>query len=104
MNKKEIKLLKISYKKENDGKIKERILMLIHSYEGKSSREVGKILQCDQKLVLYWKNRYEKKSLRLNKKRNGNSIYSASCAENSAQMGFQPARATTDILAESIWG
>ena len=63
MNKKEIKLLKISYKKENDGKIKERILMLIHSYEGKSSREVGKILQCDQKLVLYWKNRYEKKGL-----------------------------------------
>ena len=63
MNKKEIKLLKISYKKENDGKIKERILMLIHSYEGTSSREVGKILQCDQKLVLYWKNRYEKKGL-----------------------------------------
>ena len=58
MNKKEIKLLKISYKKERDGKIKERILMLIHSYEGKSSRGVGKILQCDQKLVLYWKKRY----------------------------------------------
>lgn len=59
MNKKEIKLLKVAHKKEKDGKVKERILMLIHSYEGKSSRNVGKILQCDQKLVLYWKNRYE---------------------------------------------
>ena len=63
MNKKEIKLLKVAYKKEKDGKIKERILMLIHSYEGKSSRDVGKIIQCDQKLVLYWKNRYEKEGL-----------------------------------------
>lgn len=58
MNKKEIKLLKIVYKKERDGRIKERILMLIHSYGGKSSRDVGKIIQCDQKLVLYWKKRY----------------------------------------------
>jgi len=63
MNKKEIKLLKIAYKKERDGKIKERILMLIHSYEGKSSRDVGKILQCDQKLVLYWKKRYVSEGL-----------------------------------------
>ena len=59
MNKNEINILKKAYKKEQDGKIRERILMLIHSYEGKSSREVGKILQCDQKLVLYWKKRYE---------------------------------------------
>ena len=35
MNNKEINILKKSYKKESDGKIKERILMLIHSYEGK---------------------------------------------------------------------
>ena len=60
MNKREINFLKRSYKKESDGKIKERILILIHYYEGKSSREVGKILQCDQKLVFYWKSRYEK--------------------------------------------
>jgi putative transposase len=63
MNKKEINFLKQTYKKERDGKIKERILMLIHSHEGKSSRDVGKIIQCDQKLVLYWKNRYEKEGL-----------------------------------------
>jgi len=38
MNKKELNFLKNVYKKEKDGKIKERILMLIHSYEGKTSR------------------------------------------------------------------
>src|SRR3989344_1681302 len=63
MNKKEINFLKKTYKKEKEAKTKERSLMLIHSYEGKSSRDVGKILQCDQKLVLYWKNRYEKEGL-----------------------------------------
>lgn len=63
MNKKEINFLKRYYKKERDGKIKERILMLIHSYEGKTSREVGEIVKRDQKLVLYWKNRYEKEGL-----------------------------------------
>ncbi len=63
MNKYRINSLKKTYKKEHDGKIKERILMLIHSYDGKSSREVGKIIQCDQKLVLYWKNRYEKEGI-----------------------------------------
>lgn len=63
MNKKKINFLKQTYKKESDGKIKERVLMLIHSYGGKSSRDVGKIIQCDQKLVLYWKNRYEKEGL-----------------------------------------
>jgi len=63
MNKKQIKLLRTIYKRERDGKIKERILMLIHSYEGKTSREVGQIVKCDQKLVLYWKKRYEKEGL-----------------------------------------
>lgn len=63
MNKKEITILKKSYKRENDGKIKERILMVRYSYEGKTSRDVGDMLQCDQKLVLYWKNRYEKEGL-----------------------------------------
>ena len=58
MNKKEINILKKDYKKESDGKIKERILMLIHSYEGKTSRNVGEILQCDHALVLFWKKRY----------------------------------------------
>ena len=63
MNKKEINFLKKTYKKEKEAKTKERILMLINSYEGKSSRDVGKIIRCDQKLVLYWKNRYEKEGL-----------------------------------------
>src|SRR3989344_3152660 len=63
MNKKETNILKKAYKKEDDGKIKERILMMRYSYEGKTSREVGEMLQCDQKLVLYWKNRYEKEGL-----------------------------------------
>ena len=59
MNKKEMNILKKTYKKEKDAKVKERILMLVHFYEGKSSREVGKIIQCDQKLISYWKKRYE---------------------------------------------
>lgn len=63
MNKKEVNILKKAYKKEDHIKVKERILMLIHFYEGKSSRDVGKIVQCDQKLVLYWKNRYEREDL-----------------------------------------
>src|SRR3989339_2193382 len=63
MNKKQINILKKAYKKEDNGKIKERILMVRYSYEGKTSREVGEMLQCDQKLVLYWKNRYEKEGL-----------------------------------------
>lgn len=58
MNTKEINILKNAYKKESDGKIKERVLMVRYSYEGKTSRNVGDMLQCDQKLVLYWKKRY----------------------------------------------
>src|SRR3989344_3583222 len=63
MNKKEIIILKKAYKKESDGKIKERILMLIHSYEGKTSRNVGEMLQCDHALVLFWKKRYSSEGL-----------------------------------------
>ena len=63
MNKKEIIILKKAYKKEVDGKLKERILMVRYYFEGKTSRDVGNMLQCDQKLVLYWKNRYEKEGL-----------------------------------------
>lgn len=58
MNKKEINILKKAYKKEGDGKIKERILMVRYSYEGKTSRSVGEMLQCDHVLVLFWKKRY----------------------------------------------
>src|SRR3989344_544153 len=61
MNK--LNILRKAYKTEDDGKIKERILMIIYTLEGESSRAVGKRLQCDQKLVLYWKTRYEKEGL-----------------------------------------
>lgn len=63
MNKKEEEFLKKAYKKERDVKIKERILMLIYTFQGESSREVGNRIQCDQKLVLYWKERYKKEGL-----------------------------------------
>jgi len=63
MNKKELNFLKSVYKKEKDGKIKERILMLIHSYEGKTSREVGQIVKRDHKTVLTWKRRYVSEGL-----------------------------------------
>lgn len=63
MNKKNIEILRKAYKKDGDAKVKERILMMIYSFQGESSRKVGKRLQCDQKLVLYWKNRYKKEGL-----------------------------------------
>ena len=58
MNKREINILKKAYKKESDGKIKERTLMVRYSFEGKTSRNIGEMLQCDHALVLYWKKRY----------------------------------------------
>lgn len=58
MNKKEINILKKAYKREDNGKIKERILMVRYSYEGKTSRNIGEMLQCDHALVLFWKKRY----------------------------------------------
>lgn len=58
MNKKEIDILKKAYKREDNGKIKERILMVRYFYEGKTSRNVGEMLQCDHALVLFWKKRY----------------------------------------------
>lgn len=63
MNKKEISILKKAYKKEIDGKIKERILMVRYSYEEKTSRNIGEMLQCDHALVLFWKDRYKKEGL-----------------------------------------
>jgi transposase len=63
MNNKQIKILKKSYKKEDNAKVKERILMLIYTFQGESSRKVGDRIQCDQKLVLYWKKRYENEGI-----------------------------------------
>src|SRR3989344_5783547 len=58
MNKKKVEFLKKKYKKEKNAKVKERILMLIYTFQGESSRSVGDRIQCDQKLVIYWKKRY----------------------------------------------
>lgn len=58
MNIKEISLLKKAYKKETDGKIRERILMVRYTYEGRTLRSIGEMLQCDHALVIFWKKRY----------------------------------------------
>lgn len=63
MNKREIKVLKKSYKKEKDAKVKERILMMIYIYQKDTLRDVANKLNCDHKLVLYWKRRYLSKGL-----------------------------------------
>ena len=58
MNKKEINILKKAYKKETDGKIKERILMVEFTFKGESLRAIAERMHCDHKLVLYWRKRY----------------------------------------------
>jgi len=63
MNKKEIKFLKNAYKKEKDGKIRERILMNVYILQEENIRNIGERLNCTHPLVLYWKNRYEKEGL-----------------------------------------
>jgi transposase len=63
MNKKEIKLLKITYKKESDAKIRERILMNIYVLQGENVREIAERLNCTHPLVIFWKHRYEKEGL-----------------------------------------
>ena len=59
MTSKHIAVLKKAYKKEKDAKVVKRILMVIHCFQGKTLRDVGERLQCDHKLVLYWKRRYD---------------------------------------------
>lgn len=58
MNKKEIEFLKKAYKKEKDAKVKERILMIKYNLQGDTLRDVAEKLNCDHKLVLFWKRRY----------------------------------------------
>ncbi|MEK7609424.1 MAG: helix-turn-helix domain-containing protein [Patescibacteria group bacterium] len=64
MNNKQIKLLKKAYKKEEDAKIRERILMIIYTSQKETLRNVAERLNCDHKLVFYWKKRYEKEGLK----------------------------------------
>lgn len=63
MNNNKIKVLKKKYKKEEDAKVKERILMVIYTAQKETLRDVAERLNCDHKLVLYWKRRYEKEGL-----------------------------------------
>ena len=63
MNNKQIKILKRKYKKEEEAKVKERILMVIYTAQKETLRDVAERLNCDHKLVLYWKRRYENEGL-----------------------------------------
>jgi transposase len=48
------------YRKEKDGKVRERILMVIWSMERCSSYEIGERLNCPHSKVLYWIKRFER--------------------------------------------
>jgi len=63
MNKKEINFLKKAYKKEKDGKIRERILMNTYVLQGENVRKIAERLNCTHPLVIFWKKRYEKEGL-----------------------------------------
>ncbi len=63
MNHKLIEQLRKSYKKETNAKVRERLLMMIYTFQEESSRKVADRLQCDQKLVLYWKKRFQSEGI-----------------------------------------
>jgi transposase len=46
------------YRKEKEGDVRERILMVIWSREGCSSYEIGERLNCPHSKVLYWVKRF----------------------------------------------
>jgi putative transposase len=48
------------YRKEKDSRIKERSLILIHSKEGKTTREIGKIVKKSPTTVAMWIRRFNK--------------------------------------------
>ena len=47
------------YSKEKDGKVKERLLMMIWLEEGISSYEVGRRLNCPHSKAIYWQKRFK---------------------------------------------
>jgi|SRR3989344_3505351 len=51
------------HKKEDNPKIKERILMIISLKKGNSSYEIGRDFNCPHSKILYWKYRYEKEGI-----------------------------------------
>lgn len=48
------------YRKEKDGEVKERLLMIIWLEEGASSYDVARRLNCPHSKALYWKKRFRK--------------------------------------------
>lgn len=65
--------LEILYKKEKDLKVKERLLMLIHAKEGRTTREISKIVRKSYVSVCKWINRFNKDGIEglKNKKKSG---------------------------------
>ena len=51
------------HKKEDNPKIKERILMIINLKKGNSSYEIGRDFNCPHSKVLYWKYRFNKEGI-----------------------------------------
>jgi putative transposase len=52
-----------AYKTEGDGKVRERILMNIRLFEGKSLYEIGDEFRCVPSKAHYWKRRFRKMSV-----------------------------------------
>ena len=51
--------LQYRYNVERDPDVRERLLMIIWLAKGKTSYEVGELLDCPQSKVMYWKGRFE---------------------------------------------
>lgn len=58
-----IEELKNSYRREKNGEVRERILMILWLKSGLSSYEVAKRLFCPQSKVMYWKKRFDESGL-----------------------------------------
>jgi len=46
------------YKSEPDGRVKERLLAIVHLYEGKSAEQISEFLKCSPTSVRTWRNRW----------------------------------------------
>jgi transposase len=55
--------LELLYSKEKDPKVKERLLMLIHTKEGKTTREVAKVIKKSHVSVAHWINRFNEEGI-----------------------------------------
>ena len=55
--------LKLLYSKEKDPKVKERLLMIIHTKESRTSREIGNALKKSFKTVTIWINRFNEEGI-----------------------------------------